>query len=123
MNYGRRGFLYGIMIAAAFVVFASIFAWIFMLLWNWLIPVLFNGPILTYWQALGLLVLTKILFGFGGKKHWGQGNNHWKQKWRDKCASMSHEERNRIKNHFMHKWNCKYDEHQEENEDEKPAQE
>jgi hypothetical protein len=38
-----------------------------MWLWNWLVPEVFNGPILSYWQTLGLLVLTKILFsGMGG---------------------------------------------------------
>lgn len=36
------------------------------LLWNWLVPALFSGPVITYWQALGLLVLSRILFwGFG----------------------------------------------------------
>ena len=40
-----------------------------MLLWNWLVPDLFNGPVITYWQALGLLVLSKILFwGWGGNR-------------------------------------------------------
>ena len=38
---------------------------IVMLLWNALIPVLFSGPVLTYLQAVGLLILTKILL-FGG---------------------------------------------------------
>ncbi|MBN2000226.1 hypothetical protein JW935_21935 [candidate division KSB1 bacterium] len=43
-----------------------------MLLWNWLVPVIFNGPAITFWQALGLLMLSKILFtGIGrcGDKH------------------------------------------------------
>ena len=41
-----------------------------MLLWNWLIPDLFSGPILTFWQSIGLLVLFKILFGHhGGGRH------------------------------------------------------
>ena len=33
-----------------------------MLLWNWLIPVLFHGPIIGYWQAYGLYLLCAILF-------------------------------------------------------------
>jgi len=38
------------------------------LLWNWLLPPLFGFREITFWQALGLLVLTRILFGgFGGR--------------------------------------------------------
>ena len=36
---------------------------IVMLLWNWLMPVIFGLPALSLWQALGLLVLMRILFG------------------------------------------------------------
>ena len=47
------------------------FTFVVMWLWNWLIPDLFNGPELSYWQTLGLLILSKILFsGIGsGRKH------------------------------------------------------
>ena len=37
------------------------------LLWNWLLPELFGWPQVTFWQALGILALCRILFGgFGG---------------------------------------------------------
>ncbi len=44
-----------------------------MSLWNWLIPALFGGPVLHFWQAIGLLVLTRILVGRVGRGpgHWG----------------------------------------------------
>ena len=36
-------------------------------LWNWLLPPLFGWRQITFWQALGLLALCRILFGgFGG---------------------------------------------------------
>jgi len=38
-----------------------------MLLWNWLMPPLFGRPEVTFGQALGLLVLCRILFGGGGR--------------------------------------------------------
>ena len=39
------------------------------LLWNWLLPPLFGWRQVTFWQALGLLVLCRILFGgFGGHR-------------------------------------------------------
>jgi len=38
-----------------------------MWLWNWLMPLIFNLPTLTYWQAAGVFILAKIIFGgFGG---------------------------------------------------------
>ena len=39
-------------------------------LWNWLLPMLFGWRQITFWQALGLLVLCRILFGgFGSHGH------------------------------------------------------
>jgi MFS family permease len=38
-------------------------------LWNWLLPPIFDWRQITFWQALGLLVLCRILFGgFGGHR-------------------------------------------------------
>lgn len=41
-----------------------------MLLWNWLMPVIFGLTTITFWQALGLLALSKILFGKGQRPNW-----------------------------------------------------
>ena len=41
---------------------AVILGYPLMLLWNWLMPMLFNLPEITFWQALGLNALTTILF-------------------------------------------------------------
>ena len=105
-----KGFLYGLMIAGIIALVAGIFAWVFMYLWNWLIPDLFNGPVLGYWQALGLLVLSKMIFGGFGtghkRHHWKQKHSHWKHKWQEQCGSMTPEEKEKWKNHFMNKWNC-----------------
>lgn len=83
--------------------------YLFMLLWNMLIPDLFNGPVLNFFQALGLMVLAKILFGFGNfNKHHNWTNNQppvhsnkreeWKKKIENKMASMSEEEKLKFKN-------------------------
>ncbi len=37
------------------------------LLWNWLMPPLFGFPLVSFWQALGLLALCRILFGGFGR--------------------------------------------------------
>ena len=43
--------------------FMALGSWIVMLLWNWLLPGLFGWHHITFWQALGLLALCRILFG------------------------------------------------------------
>jgi len=46
--------------------------WIVMLLWNSLVPGLFHGPVLSYWQTAGLFILSKILLtglAPGGRRH------------------------------------------------------
>lgn len=84
----------------------TLFGWVTQLLWNWLIPSVFNGPEITYWQTLGLLALTKIfLWGIGGKNH-GYRGGHWRNHYRQKLASMSQEERAAFKEKMMNKW-CK----------------
>ena len=37
-------------------------AWPVKLLWNWLMPVIFGLPLITFWQAAGLMLLISILF-------------------------------------------------------------
>lgn len=66
-------------------------------LWNWLVPELFQGPVIQFYQALGLLVLCRILFkGFfwsnGCAGRWS-GGSHWKSKWN----TMTEEEREKFK--------------------------
>mgnify|MGYP001431576639 CR=1 FL=1 len=43
------------------------FTLVIMWLWNALIPDIFKGPLINYWQAFGLLILSKILFSGIGK--------------------------------------------------------
>ncbi len=39
--------------------------YLFMLLWNWIVPIFWvSAPILTYWQSLGLIILLNILGNF-----------------------------------------------------------
>lgn len=73
---------------------------IVMLLWNALIPAIFNGPVLTYWQSAGLLLLSKILFGsmgrgFGRKHHYP--DEMWKRKLKAKYEAMTPEEKHKFR--------------------------
>jgi MFS family permease len=67
----RRKKLFFIIPAAIVGIALFIFlgGWIVMSLWNYLLPALFGWRIITFWQALGLLILCRILFGgFGGHR-------------------------------------------------------
>jgi hypothetical protein len=92
---------------AVCVGFALLFGYITMILWNWLVPTLFHGPVINFWHALGLLLLSKILFGgFGGGKHChtGYGSAHWKHRYNQKLSAMSPEDRERFKARMTEKW-------------------
>lgn len=52
-----------------FLAFTAAITGLTMLLWNLLIPVIFGGIMINYWQALGLLILGRILFGGFGFQH------------------------------------------------------
>lgn len=87
------------------ILFIFLFGWGTMWLWNWLVPALFNGPVLTFWQTLGLLVLSKILLsGFGGGGWKGRSSMRWKQHYYNKWSAMSSEDRERIKARMREKW-------------------
>jgi len=85
------------------IVAVALVGWITMSLWNWLVPELFHGPVITFWQALGLLVLTKILFWSFAKKPHGYGS-HWRPYWKDRWNTMSPEDRERFKQKMKDKW-------------------
>ncbi len=48
------------------VFFAFLFGIVVKLLWNWLMPALFGLGVITFWQAFGIVLLAKILFGGHG---------------------------------------------------------
>jgi hypothetical protein len=76
-----------------------------MVLWNWLIPAIFNGPEIRFLEALGLLVLARILFsGWGGRRWRSGGGPAWKHRYYEKLSSMSPEDRERFKNRMREKW-------------------
>ena len=81
---------------AVFVAFAALATWVVMFLWNAILPDVTGVKPLNFWQAAGLLLLAKILFGGfgfrGRRKHWKK-RKHWKNKW----MQMSDEERQEAK--------------------------
>ncbi|MGA3373769.1 MAG: hypothetical protein ABSC48_18645 [Terracidiphilus sp.] len=80
----------------AFAVFIWIGGEIVMHLWNWLLPALFGWQLITFWQALGLLVLCRILFGGLCHGH-GSDRSYSHRKWAEHCERMTPEEREKLR--------------------------
>lgn len=52
-----------IIVLALAVGLSFLYAWIGMLLWNWVMPIIWTGaPVMTFWPMWGLLELCSILF-------------------------------------------------------------
>jgi hypothetical protein len=78
----------------AIAVFIAIGGEVVMHLWNWLLPALFGWPQITFWQALGLLALCRILFGgFGGR---GFHRSSFRRRMAERWERMTPEERERF---------------------------
>jgi hypothetical protein len=71
-------------------------------LWNWLLPPLFGWRQITFWQALGLLVLCRILFGGHG---WhGSGRSNYRRRMAERWERMTPEERERLRQSWRGRW-------------------
>ena len=82
------------------------------MLWNWLVPTIFNGPRINYAQALGLLLLSKILtWGIWSRGHVYGGryqNQYWKNQVQKKLSTLNPEEREAFKQKMKEKW-CRWE--------------
>ena len=64
-------------------------------LWNWLTPVLFGWKLINFWQAVGIVVLSRILFGgFRGRPG---GGGHWRHRMKERWEQMTPEEREKFR--------------------------
>ena len=97
----------GKFIAFALVGFA-VFGYVVMGLWNWLVPELFHGPTVTFWQAVGLLLLSHILLRGGApwRHKIGWHRDRWKHRMEEKLAAMTPEEREKFKEEWKRR--CGY---------------
>ena len=75
-----------------------------MLLWNWLTPTLFGWRQVTFWQALGLLALCRILFG--GFRLGGHGGHRSRirERMAERWEKMTPEEREKYRQSFRGRW-------------------
>lgn len=67
-------------------------------LWNWLMPALFGAPEIGFFQAVALLILSRILLG-GFRGPWG-GGMHWRHRMKERWEGMTPEEREKFRSGF-----------------------
>ena len=77
------------------LLFIAIGGGIVLYLWNWLLPPLFGWREITFWQALGLLALCRILFGGSGWR--GPLRSNVRRRMEERCERMTPEERERFR--------------------------
>lgn len=102
----RFWILKGLKFLALAPLFILLVGWVVMSLWNWLMPVIFGLTVISFWQALGLLILSKILLGGfhgGGGRHWQDKREHWKQKIGDRWEKMTPEERIKFRQQWQNR--------------------
>lgn len=89
----RKKFIFIPFIAAGILALVS---YVVMQLWNHLLPDILHTGTIDFWQAMGLFVLAKILFGFG---HGGRGHRGapWMQHKMERFKNMSPEEQERFR--------------------------
>lgn len=113
MNRNKKKFWLAIPCIIAAI---GLFIWFFQWLWNILLPDILGVKAINYWQSLGILVLSKILFGgFGGKKKFGRrhhfDNPEMKENWKQKLETQfcgSDEEREKFKEMWKQRFESRF---------------
>jgi hypothetical protein len=78
----------------------AIVSYVVMMLWNNLLPEILHVGTITFWQAMGIFILCKILFGFGK----GSGGAPWARgRMVDRFKNMTPEERQQFKEEMKNK--------------------
>jgi hypothetical protein len=86
------------------LLFIAIGGEVVLLLWNWLVPSIFGWREITFWQAVGILALCRILFGrFGGH---ASCRRNIRGRIAERWGHMTPEERERFRQGMRTRWGC-----------------
>ena len=91
----RHRFVRGLKFVLFAAMFVTVCGFVVMSLWNWLMPALFGWHLINFWQAVGVLVLSKILFG-GFRGHPGR-HLYWRRRMLERWEQMSPDEREKFR--------------------------
>ena len=96
----RRNWMARVVKMALMVVIGfGVFSFVVMELWNWLVPPVFGWHRIGYLQALGLFVLSKLLFG-GFRGGWGH-RGRWPGRMRERWEQMTPEQKEKFRKGLM----------------------
>jgi hypothetical protein len=99
MTRRRKLLMFAPLALVGLIAFIAIGGAIVRLLWNWLLPPVFGLPVITFWQAVGLLALSRILFGGFGMRGCGPGS-----RFRRRMEELTPEERERYREALRARW-------------------
>jgi len=89
-----RVLVFALMVGLAAMLFGFVVKW----LWNWLMPAIFGLQMIGYWQAVGLLILSKILFSSFHARPSSHGD--WRARFKRRWDQMTPEERDKFRAGF-----------------------
>jgi hypothetical protein len=92
----KNRFLHVLKIAAIATIGISLLGTAVAQIWNWIIPDLFGWHAITFWRALGLLFLCRVLFG-GFRSRPGSGGGPWGRRMMERWERMTPEERETVR--------------------------
>ena len=92
-NWVRRRVARGVKVAMFGIAAVVVFGFVVRTLWNWLMPSLFGLHPVTFWQGLGLLMLSWILFG--GLR--GGPGRYRRRRFRERWEEMTPEQREKLR--------------------------
>ncbi len=87
----------GLMFFTFFIAMLLLVGFIVMGLWNAILPAVLGVKAITFIQALGILLLSKILFGGFNGGCAGRGRHEWKMKLQEKMGHMTPEEKEKFR--------------------------
>jgi hypothetical protein len=90
--------------AAAFL---SLISFTVLQLWNAILPGVLHVTTINFWQAMGIFILCKILFGFGKGGRMGGGAPWMRGRMQQRLKNMSEEERALFKEKMSSRMNCR----------------
>ena len=102
----------GLMFITFFIVITLVVGTVVMALWNAILPAVLGVKAITFIQALGILLLSKILFGgfhggFRGRK------DQWRMKMQQKMGNMTPEEREKFKAEWRNRCGTRWNMHRQ----------
>ena len=97
-----RALKMGLIAVPLAVLFLVVIGFVVMSLWNGLAPALFGWKAIGYWQAVGLIILIRLLFG--GFRGGACRSGHWRHRVMERFEKMTPEEREKFRQAFNDRW-------------------